>query len=107
HIVTAIVVKRRNLQARPQRYAMVRPKQGWGVPTNRSSRVMAITGAILLAFLIFHVWHFRFGPGIEEGYAATYEGGKIRDLYGLVQESFQKPLFAFGYVAIMLMMAMH
>lgn len=73
-----------------------------------SSRSMIYTGLILLVFLIIHLWTFKFGPGVEEGYFVTIDDGlKVRDLKQLVVEKFQSPLYTFGYVAVMMLLAVH
>jgi succinate dehydrogenase / fumarate reductase cytochrome b subunit len=68
---------------------------------------MAITGTIILLFVIRHIIHFKFGPSIAEGYAVTVGGEEIRDLKRLVVEEFQKPLVVFFYVAVMALLGWH
>lgn len=92
-----------------------------------SSRTMIFTGLVLLVFLVIHLATFKFGPGIEEGYVATETGASVaadetlgpsevevvdgvvvmRDLRRLVLHKFQNPLYAFGYVFVMLLLGFH
>lgn len=107
HIVTAILVTKNNKKARPQRYAAGLKSKGGQPRSTLSSKTMAITGLILLAFLVIHVWHFRFGPGIEAGYVTYVNGNEARDLYGLVVDTFQDPWWVLGYVVVMTFLGFH
>lgn len=98
-----------------------------------SSRSMIFTGLVLLVFIVIHLFTFKFGPGIEEGYIADAQGLSIeqtqdalqensvgpdaavqvgnqvyvRDLRRLMTETFQSPLYAFGYFFVMLLLGFH
>ena len=72
---------------------------------------MAITGIILLVFLVIHLWSFKFGPGgpgnPDPAYVTTVDGVEMRDLAKLVYEKFSHASYAFGYTAVMLLLALH
>jgi succinate dehydrogenase / fumarate reductase cytochrome b subunit len=106
HIVMAIVVTLRNRAARPVKYSVTRSK---GAPSlsNVSSRNMIVTGLVLLAFLGLHLWQFRFGPAESLGYVTQVNGKGARDLYRLVSETFQNPLFVAIYVGVMVFLGLH
>lgn len=72
-----------------------------------SSRSMIVTGLILLAFAIFHVISFKYGPGLKDGYMVTVDGVEMRDVKRLLEERFASPLYTFGYVGIMILLAVH
>ena len=94
-------------KARPTNY---KKYQSAGGPSKQTlaSRTMIVTGSILLVFLVIHILSFKYGPGVEEGYVATVEGGaEIRDLKTLLEQKFNNALYAFGYPAIMLLLAFH
>lgn len=93
-------------RARKQGYAQYRSA---GEPSRMSlsSRTMIFTGIVLLVFLVIHIITFRFGPGVEDGYASVVGGEEIRDLKRLVTEKFQSPYYAFGYVAVMVLLIFH
>jgi len=74
---------------------------------NFSSRTMLITGSVLLLFLVVHIWTFKFGPGIAEGYVTTLDGEPTRDLYRLVVETFKNPLYVLGYTLVMILLGFH
>ncbi len=72
HAYTGIRVYFQNRKARPQDYHQRRwtrdGKIAAGPHKSRkgiSSHTMAISGVVTLAFLIFHVWHFKFGTRYE------------------------------------------
>ena len=56
-----------------------------------------------MIFLILHLWSFKFGTYYE----TTLNGEPVRDLARLVTEKFQSPWYAFGYVAMMLLLSLH
>jgi succinate dehydrogenase / fumarate reductase cytochrome b subunit len=65
HIWAYIVLTRRNLEARPQGYRAERHRE-----SSFASRSMALTGPILLAFIVYHILHLTTGtvhPSFEEG----------------------------------------
>ncbi|MEX2345582.1 MAG: succinate dehydrogenase cytochrome b subunit [Balneolaceae bacterium] len=90
-------------KVRPQKYEVYSSK---GEPSKQglSSRSMAFTGAVLLVFLVFHLVTFKFG--MTE--STTLAGGQeARDLRALVIETFQKPIYAFGYTFVMILLGAH
>ncbi|MDR3606129.1 MAG: succinate dehydrogenase cytochrome b subunit [Oligoflexia bacterium] len=106
HIVYGLTAKKTSLSARPKGYRVWRSKGG-ETPSNISSRNMAISGSILLAFVLLHVWQFRFGPAIEAGYVTTMHGEQARDLHRLIVETFKNPAWVAVYVAAMLFLGLH
>lgn len=112
-------------RARRQGYRKYRTAGGNSKQT-LSSRSMIFTGIVLLVFLVIHLNTFKFGPGIEDGYFADAHGvaveeldfgpdetavvgGEVvvRDLRRLVTEKFQHWYYAFGYVAVMVLLGLH
>ncbi len=106
HIVLGIRIYLGKQAARPIDYAEYRSA---GEPSRQtiSSRSMIVTGIILGAFLVFHVLSFKYGPGLAEGYQVTVDGVVMRDLKRLMVEKFQSPYYAFGYPAVMILLAFH
>lgn len=107
HAITGIRLALSAKTATPSKYAVSRTKGGeskWGWASNN----MAITGSILLIFLILHVKHFKFGPGITEGYVATLESGEqARDLFRYVREEFKNFRVVALYTIVMLALGFH
>ncbi len=91
HIVTAARVRWENNKARPVGYVETTAAGGrtWG------SRTMAVSGTVVLAFLIVHVKTFRFGDR---------EGG---DLYRFVISEFQSVPYALFYIISMAAIGLH
>ena len=106
HIVWAIAIARRNSDARPVSYRGAKPKGGV-THSNVSSRNMIFTGLVLLAFLVIHIWTFRFGPSVAEGYVTTLKGAPARDLHRLVLEVFSNPAWVAFYVFVMVLFGLH
>jgi succinate dehydrogenase / fumarate reductase cytochrome b subunit len=68
-----------------------------------SSRTMAYTGSIILAFIIWHLITFKFGPQ----YTAIYNGVEVRDIYRLVIEKFHDLTYVSLYCLVMILIGMH
>lgn len=106
HILMTISMKRQSHAARPEGYKMYQSKGG---PSKASfaSRFMVVSGVVLLLFLILHIWQFRFGAGISQGYVVDINGEPTRDLYKLVFETFKNPLYVLIYCFSMVLLAFH
>ncbi len=109
HAVNSIWLKINHRRARGAAgYKVWKSKaQGLNTPSSKASRSMAITGLVLLFFIPFHVNHFKFGPGINEGYTIQITGEDARDLHRYVVETFSQPGYVVLYVFVMLMMWGH
>lgn len=100
HFVSGILVTLKNRRARPERYT----KTAWaGHASHRSisSISMIVTGLVVLVFVPLHLWEFKFGPD----YASSTPG--VRDLYRLVVQVFQDPLWTAWYVVAMVVVGFH
>ncbi len=106
HIATAIQLKMSNSKARPVGYKVYQSKGGPS-KANLSSRFMIVSGIALLGFLVLHIWQFKYGPGIEQGYVVDIDGKQVRDLHRLVIETFQNPLYVAIYVISMVLLGFH
>jgi succinate dehydrogenase / fumarate reductase cytochrome b subunit len=106
HIITAITVWWGKQMARPDGYKRT---DNAGDPSKKtiSSRTMIYTGVILLVFTVLHIKTFKYGPGLNEGYVMMIDGQPIRDLYRLVIEVFNKPIYVIWYVVSMLLLGFH
>ncbi len=106
HIATAIQLKINNSKARPVGYKVYQTKGGPS-KANLSSLFMIVSGIALLAFLVLHIWQFKYGPSIEQGYVVDIGGKQVRDLHRLVVETFQNPLYVAIYVVSMVLLGFH
>ena len=90
HVVLALGLVAANRAARgPVGYARFRP-----VVSSAIGRTMAISGIIVLAFLVFHIWHFTISP-------------HTHDTYGMYVAAFQNPLLYLVYLAGIALLASH
>jgi succinate dehydrogenase / fumarate reductase cytochrome b subunit len=90
HVVVAVGLVARNRAARPVGYAVYRPQRSSIV-----GRSMALSGLILLAFLIFHIIHFTINP--------THHG----DAYTMFVVAFQNKLYYAVYFVGIALLAAH
>lgn len=89
-------------KARPQKYKVYSSKGG---PSKQSlsSRSMAFTGVVLLIFIIIHINTFALG----ETETIAVAGEQFSDLKTLVLNTFQSPVYAFGYTIVMILLGVH
>lgn len=101
HIVLAIQLSLQNHRARPIGYAIHRYRQA-----SFASRTMAISGIVLLLFIVFHLLHLTAGViGSPTSDRADAEG--YRDVYGKVILAFQNPLIVVLYLLGQLGLGLH
>lgn len=90
HVMLAIALVAKNKAARPVGYAVYRPARSSIV-----GRSMAISGLVVLAFLIFHIFHFTISPAYPH------------DAYTRYVTAFHDPLYYAVYLIGMLLLAAH
>lgn len=90
-----------NQQARPIGYA----KQV-AIKSTFTSRNMFVTGALVLAFLVFHLLHFTFRTTHPE-YASLVDSDGRMDVYAMVVLGFRDPWIAGTYIVAMLLLGLH
>jgi succinate dehydrogenase / fumarate reductase cytochrome b subunit len=100
HLGLAIRLTMENNAARTEKYYM-KVKTGRG--STFASSTMIYTGLLMLAFIITHLLHFKFGAHYE----IEHSGVKMRDIYRLVTESFQNPGYVAWYVICMIAIGIH
>ncbi len=100
HVVLAIILTKENRKAKPKKYAEMASSQKRSI---LASRTMAIHGSIILAFIIYHLITFKYGPH----YQVEYDGEQMRDLYRLVIEVFNDPAYVAGYVICLILLGIH
>lgn len=102
HVAIAISIQISKQQARLVNYDQLKSV---GNPSKQSisSRTMIYTGLILLVFLVLHILTFKFGTY----YSTVINGVEMRDLSRLVIEKFQRPIYAFSYVGVMIFLGFH
>lgn len=100
HILFAAMVVIGNRRARPIGYAVGQGKSD-KTAASLASRTMALSGTLVLVFIVFHLIQFRFGVD----YPYQYKGQEIRDLARLMREFFQSGgMVAFYLVCLFVLM---
>lgn len=102
HIPLVIMLARDNRAARGSRYAVTASKRESGKAQSLASRMMKVSGLLLLIFLVIHVGDFRLERGEFHG-----EGGSVSGLGVEVITTLQNPLMAIIYVIGSLLAAWH
>ncbi len=102
HIVTALQLVLRNRAARPVKY-------GTGtapVAASLSSRTAAISGTIILAFVIFHLLHYTVGV-INPEFLLLRDAEGRHDVFGMVVRGFSNPFVSIFYLVAMGLLCLH
>ncbi|MCB0351323.1 MAG: succinate dehydrogenase cytochrome b subunit [Bdellovibrionales bacterium] len=100
HVVAGVLVTIRNMASRPQKYAV---SSSGDKATSLTTKTMAIQGMVLFGFIVLHLITFKYGAS----YPAQADGVAVRDLFRLVYEVFQDPIYVFGYIACLLVLSFH
>jgi succinate dehydrogenase / fumarate reductase cytochrome b subunit len=100
HIIKGILVTITNVSARKTRYAKIPNGEK---AANFGSRTMIYHGIVITVFVVHHLITFKYGPV----YMVTYEGVEMRDLYRLVIEVFQSPLYVAWYAFAVILLGIH
>ena len=75
-----------------------------------SSRIMIVSGTIILCFVIFHILHFTIGVafGYHDPNGAYFDSSGRHDVYKMVVHSFsQVPAISFFYILSMALLCSH
>ena len=101
HIYLTSLLVLENIRARSGRYVVQRSKQEG---SRWTSRIMALSGTVILAFVIWHIKDFTFtdhtGP-------RSFIHGKSLGLYGVVYNSFTNPVHSLLYVIAVICVGLH
>jgi succinate dehydrogenase / fumarate reductase, cytochrome b subunit len=106
HIGQSYLLTRINAQARPVKYAYVKPSPG----VSWFSRNMGLSGSLVLFFLVIHIWQFYVAYHFGHPQLRSYPGvdEPLKDLYQLAKEVFQVQWgWVFLYVAACVLLAFH
>ena len=101
HVVTAILLAVENRKARPIPYAFNKTVQATYV-----SRVMVISGVLILIYVIYHISHFTTGSIHSQYFHFTDSQGR-HDVYSMVVASFQNGWINAAYVLFMGVLCFH
>lgn len=101
HIVTSIQLTIENRRARPITYRVQRTAE-----TTLAARTMALSGFLLLAYIIYHLLHFTFGVTHPHLAHLTDALGR-HDVYTMAVVSFQNPYLSLAYIVAMAILCLH
>jgi succinate dehydrogenase / fumarate reductase, cytochrome b subunit len=101
HVTAAAQLVLANRRARPIGYKFKKPPA-----STFANRTMWISGAILLAFILFHLAHFTFGLVNPEFLRLEDSDGR-HDVYGMMVRGFSNPLVSVFYIISMGLLLSH
>lgn len=101
HAATAVSLTRANAAARPQKYAVQRYKR-----TTFAARSMALTGLVVLAFIVYHLMHFTLG-WIQPDYFHVPDDKGRADAYSMFVMGFKNVPILISYVVAVSLLCVH
>ena len=102
HILLGIILQLKNWLSRPVRYKVTNK-----TPTPFLSKYMIYTGAIVLTFLIIHLFNFFF---IKFGWVSTHVpplDDNEPDFLGVARYLFSQPAYSIFYIALIIGLGFH
>ncbi|MCI0718640.1 MAG: succinate dehydrogenase cytochrome b subunit [Acidobacteria bacterium] len=101
HILTAVQLTLRNRAARPEKYDSGKPYKA-----TFASRTLALTGAALFAFIVYHLMHFTVGV-VDPAYLQLRDSLGRHDVYRMTILGFSHPGVSAFYIAAMALLCLH
>ena len=101
HMGLGLQLSIENRRARPKAYAYKNTVQA-----SLASRSMALTGLVMLAYIIYHLLHFTFGFTHPE-YAQLKDSLNRPDVYSMVVLSFREAEIALMYLIALFLTLLH
>lgn len=101
HVVYSLRVRIESKKARPEKYAVTKR-----VASSFSSRMMAVSGLLLLGFVIFHLAHYT-AHTVDPGFAGMHDEKGRHDVYRMLIEGFSNPLVSIFYIVAMVLLCSH
>lgn len=101
HIWAAVQLTIENRKARPQNYHLKK-----SIQTTYAARTMALSGIIVLAFIIYHLLHFTFRITNPE-FSNLHDALGRPDVYSMVVLSFKNVYISSAYIFSMFLLCSH
>jgi succinate dehydrogenase / fumarate reductase cytochrome b subunit len=101
HVATAIRLVMLNRAARPVAYAAYKP-----VRSTTASRTMALTGLVVLAFVVYHLLHFTLGQ-VQPAYFHQLDWAGRYDAYTMFVRGFQNVGIFASYAVAIALLSLH
>lgn len=102
HIIVGVILQIHNWMARPTRYKV----EGYS-HTSYFSKFMIHTGAVILAFLVIHLFNFFFKAKFGELSEMMINGDMYEDMGLLVVEKFREFPYVIMYIVWLLFLGFH
>lgn len=101
HIVVSVQLIVENRRARKVNYSEKKP-----MGATLASRLMALSGLVVFAFIVYHILHFTVGITNPDLYALRDPLGR-HDVYNMLVYSFQIPYISIAYVIGVALLCFH
>ncbi len=101
HWGIGLYLRMENKRARPNQYRYQNTIQA-----SVASRTMALTGLIMLSYIVYHILHFTLGK-VHSQYFNTKDELLRHDVYSMVVFSFQQPLIVVTYLISLFLTMVH
>lgn len=101
HVVFTMIVVMENRRARPQKY-----EKSASVQARASTRFMAVSGVLLLGFIIFHLAHFTV-QSVTPDFAGFHDEKGRHDVYRMVVVGFSSWAASIFYMVAMGLLCSH
>lgn len=101
HVGMAVVLVRANAAARPTKYAVQRYRR-----TSFAARSMALTGLVVLAFIVYHLMHFTLG-WIQPDYFHLPDDKGRPDAYSMFVMGFKNVPILASYIVAVTLLCLH
>lgn len=75
--------------------------------TSLINKTLWMQGIVILVFVVIHLWTFKFGAHYVVEYMLNGQKLEVRDLFTLVAESFQSPIYVSWYVLAIFILFFH
>lgn len=106
HLWAAFSLLAANKAARPQGYANYTAKDA-----SLASRTMAVTGVVILAFVVYHLLHYTAQtPGVNltgKDFGALQDAKGRHDVYGMMILGFSQPVVSIFYLISVSLLSLH
>ena len=101
HVVFTMLMVIENRKARPQKYACQTTVQA-----RLSTKLMALSGVLLLVFILFHLAHFT-THSVDRSFDAFKDEKGRHDVYRMLVVAFSNPVMAASYALAMIFLCSH
>lgn len=105
HLIIALRLKFRSMAARPVPYVVSNTIQA-----SLASRLMPLTGVMILLFVVFHIGHYTLGvvhAAGEVNYLQLHDGQNRHDVYRMVIAGFSTPWLSIVYLIAQALLWVH